>query len=296
MDWRTLPPLTALRAFSAFAESGSVAAAGRALNVSHAAISQQLRALEARLDLTLVDRSGPRPQLTPEGAQLAKALREGFGMISEAVQALSDAGDARPLQISTTPGFAAAWLMPRLPGFREAHPEIGISIDPSSSVVPLAPGGIEVALRFGSGDWPGLEARLLVRSPLAVVASPELMGARVFTTPGCLRGLPLLKELGTSEASDWFARQGIVGERAQGVTVLPGNLLIEAARRGQGVAVTARVSVEEDIAAGRLRLLFEEGEEKGYFTVTRPGVRRPALRHFLSWLHKQAADQEKNGL
>lgn len=296
MDWRSLPPLTALRAFSAFAECGSVAGAGRALNVSHAAISQQLRALETHLDLSLVDRSGARPQLSPEGRQLAQALQEGFGTIAQAIAALSTEGDTRPLQISTTPGFAASWLMPRLPAFREAHPEIGLSIDPSASVVALAPGGVEVALRFGNGDWPGLESRLLVRSPLAVVAAPALVGTGRYETPACLRGLPLLKELGTSEASDWFARQGIGGDRAQGVTVLPGNLLIEAARRGQGVAVTARVSVEEDIAAGRLRLLFEEGAEKGYYTVTRPGVKRPALRHFLTWLHKQATDRERTGM
>ena len=288
MDWRSLPSLSALRAFSAFAECGSVAQAGRALSVSHAAISQQLRALEARLDLSLVDRSGPRPQLTPEGQQLAKALQEGFGTIAEAIAALSSEGDARPLQISTTPGFAVAWLMPRLPAFREAHPETGLSIDPSSSVVSLVPGGVEVALRYGDGSWPGLDARLLVRSPLAVVAAPELVGTRRYETPACLRGLPLLKELGTSEASDWFTRNGIVGDRAQGVTVLPGNLMIEAARRGQGVAVTARVSVQEDIVAGRLRLLFEDSAEKGYYTVTRPGVMRPALRAFITWLHKAA--------
>ncbi|OOY16590.1 LysR family transcriptional regulator [Thioclava sp. DLFJ4-1] len=289
MDWRTLPSLTALRAFSAFAECGSVAEAGRALNVSHAAVSQQLRGLEERLGVTLVDRSGPRPALTPDGRRLAQALRDGFGTIAEAVASLSDTADSRPLQISTTPSFASAWLLPRLPDFREAHPEIGLTIDPSATVSTLAPGGVEMALRYGSGDWPGLESRLLVRSPIVVVAAPALVGEGRYDCPADLRGLPWLQELGTSESTDWFARHGVTQDQARSLTVMPGNLLLEAARGGQGVAVTALVWVAGDIAAGRLRLLFEDSEEKGYYTVTRPGVRRPALRQFMSWLFKQAA-------
>src|SRR6056297_1332918 len=112
MDWQTLPPLTALRAFAALAETSSTTEAGVRLNVSHAAISQQVRQLEAHMGVVLVDRSGRQTRLTAQGRDLADALTLGFGAIARAVEALSGADAARPLQISTTPSFAAHWLMP----------------------------------------------------------------------------------------------------------------------------------------------------------------------------------------
>ncbi|KEP70245.1 LysR family transcriptional regulator [Thioclava dalianensis] len=289
MDWREMPPLAALRAFAALAETGSMSAAGRALNVSHAAISQQVRALEDRLEVSLLDRSGARPVLSAQGRALAQSLREGFGTIAEGLAALSAQGANRPLQISTTPSFASAWLLPRLPDFRAAHPEVGLSIDPGATLSTLAPGGIEMALRYGSGHWPGLEARLLVRSPIVVVAAPDLVGDVPYDCcPADLSGFPWLQELGTNEASEWLAEHASVRDAPAGMVSMPGNLMLEAARRGQGVAITARVWVEEDLEAGRLRLLFEDSAQKGYYVVTRPGVQRPQLRAFISWLFKTA--------
>ena len=108
MDWRDLPPLSALRAFSAFVETGNLVKAGAALGVSHGAISQQLRGLEEHLDVALLDRSGRALRLTPEGKQLGEALHAGFGGMIEAVQQITGVQDARPLHISTTPTFAAS--------------------------------------------------------------------------------------------------------------------------------------------------------------------------------------------
>lgn len=119
--WRTLPPLAALRAFAAWVDCGSMTAAGAALNVSHAAISQQIRALETHLGLALVDRSSTPPQPTAEGAQLAETARSGFGAMARCVAELTGADAARPLQVTTSPGFAASWLLPRLGQFRAAH-------------------------------------------------------------------------------------------------------------------------------------------------------------------------------
>src|SRR6056297_1989485 len=124
IDWSSLPSLSALRAFCAFVQTGSVAQAGAALNVSHAAISQQLRSLEAHLGIALFDRTNRALVLTPEGADLARALEDGFGQISEAVAALSDTEAQRPLNIGCTPTFASAWLMPRLPAFQAENPGI----------------------------------------------------------------------------------------------------------------------------------------------------------------------------
>ncbi|MAE90230.1 MAG: LysR family transcriptional regulator [Pelagibaca sp.] len=288
MDWSALPPLSALRAFAAYADCGSVAEAGGALNVSHAAISQQIRNLEAHMGVPLLDRHGRRMRLSAEGERLAEALLEGFGTMLQTTQELTGRDADRPLEISATPGFAAVWLMPRLPLFRSRHPEISLTIDPSAALRTLEPGGLDVAIRYGNGDWPGLESTLLVLSPIVVVAATDLVGECEIASPADLRPFPWLQELGTNEATDWFAEHGVEQDRSRGMTGLPGNMMIEAARQGQGVAITARLFVEPDIQAGRLRLLFEDPRKKGYYLVTRPGVARSPLRHFVSWLRREA--------
>ncbi|MEQ5871128.1 LysR family transcriptional regulator [Sagittula sp. NFXS13] len=289
MDWHRLPPLSALRAFAAYARSDSVSTAGAALNVSHAAISQQLRVLEKHMGIALLERRGRRMSLTPDGEILARALDEGFGQISAAVEALTGADAERALQLSTTPTFASAWLLPRMASFRAAHPAISLMIDPSADLRPLSPGGIDMALRYGNGDWPGLEAELFVRSPIAIVAAPGLIDDRRIDTPADLQGFHWLQEFGTNEATSWFAQYGIERDSGLGYTSLPGNLMLEAARQGQGIAILARVFAEPDIAAGRLRVLFEDTRSKGYWIVTRPGVARPPLKAFLTWLRREAA-------
>ncbi|WP_372835795.1 LysR family transcriptional regulator [Puniceibacterium confluentis] len=288
MNWATLPPLSALRAFAAYAETGSVTRAGQLLNVSHAAISQQMRSLETHLGVALLDRSARALSLTPEGLQLADALTEGFGRISQVIEALTGADADRPLQVATTPSFAAHWLMPRLASFRVAHPGIDIMINPSPKRTNPAPGGIDVALRFGMGHWPGLDAELLVQSPVVVVAAPSLIGDLTPKSPEDLLDFPWLQELGTSESTLWLAGRSVTGLRTKGVIHVPGNLVLDGARNGQGIAISTRVSVEEDLRAGRLRLLFEETEENGYHIVTAPGVMRPPLRDFVTWLRREA--------
>ncbi len=288
MEWHTLPSLTALRAFAALAETGSTAAAGARLNVSHAAVSQQVRQLEAHLGVALVDRSGRQSRLTAEGRVLADALNLGFGAIARAVEALTGADAERPLQISTTPSFAAYWLMPCLSEFRQAHPQIDLMIDPTPRLVEMEPGGIDIAVRYGTGHWPGLEAELLFRSPIVAVAAPHLVEDKRIDCPADLADLPWLQEFGTNEASDWLRRRGVVKERAAGLVQVPGNLLLDGLRNGQGVAVTVREWVRQDITSGRLRLLFEDQEEAGYHVVTRPGVLRPPAKAFVTWLRRQA--------
>ena len=288
MDWQTLPPLTALRAFAALAETGSTTAAGARLNVSHAAVSQQVRQLETHMGVALVDRSGRQSRLTAEGRDLADALTLGFGAIARAVEALTAVDAGRPLQISTTPSFAAHWLMPCLSEFRQAHPRIDLMIDPTPRLVALEPGGIDIAIRYGTGDWPGLEAELLFRSPIVAVAAPHLVEGKRIDCPEDLADLPWLQEFGTNEASDWLRRRGVVKERAAGLVQVPGNLLLDGLLGGQGVAVTVREWVRQDITAGRLRLLFEDEEAAGYHMVTRPGVLRPPAKAFVTWLRRQA--------
>lgn len=293
MDWRALPPLSGLRAFAAFVDTGSVQKAGDALNVSHAAISQQLRVLEAHLGIPLLRKDGRSLVPTSEGAELSRALLNGFGEIASTVAQLTGAETARPLHVSATPSFAANWLMPRLANFRSRHPDINVMIDPNPAITDPAPGGIDLALRYGAGEWPGLECECLMVSPIVVVAAPSLIGNHKVQTPGDLLNFPWLQELGTNEASKWLADVGVADERPKSLTHVPGNLMLDGARSGQGVAVTAMVSVEEDLRSGRLNVLFEAKGDAGYHIVTPRGVLRPQTRHFIAWLRREAGKTGK---
>ncbi|WP_272008012.1 LysR family transcriptional regulator [Roseovarius sp. ZX-A-9] len=290
MDWQSLPPLTALRAFAALAETGSASAAGARLNVSHAAISQQVKALEAHMGLSLVDRSGRALSLTTEGEMLAVSLAEGFGAIALCVAQLTGADAERPLQISTTPQFAANWLMPRLRDFQTFHPGIDLMVNPSPVRADPTPGGIDLAVRFGAGSWPGLEAELLVPTDIVVVAAPSLVGDRVFEQASDLLEFPWLDELEALQAQDWLYSAGVTEGRAKSVTMLPGNLMLEGARDGQGIAVLTAKWVERDVAEGRLRILFRDKGETGYYIVTRADVLRPPARTFVRWLRRHRED------
>jgi LysR family glycine cleavage system transcriptional activator len=289
MDWRDMPPLSALRAFAMVAESGSVVAAAARLGVTHAAVSQQIRALEKTLDLPLVSRSSRQIELTDDGRQLALGLSQGFGEIMRSVSALTEAQRERPLQVTTTAMFASTWLVPRLGSFRLAHPGVDLVLDPSPALRPLEPGGFDAAIRHGTGEWPTLEAHKLMDAPLVVVASPNLLDGPLDGGAERLTGLPWLSELEQNEASLFLSRQGVAKALSGGVIHLPGNLVLDAARNGHGLAVVTEVLVANDIASGNLRVVLRDPIERGYYLVTRQGVQRPPLRAFCRWLRSEAA-------
>ena len=289
IDWSRLPSLSALRAFCAFVQTGSVVEAGAALNVSHAAISQQLRSLEAHLGTPLFDRSSRALVLTFEGRSLARALEDGFGRVAAGVEALNATDAQRPLNVGCTPTFAAAWLMPRLAGFQADHPGIDMILSPSPVLTDPSPGTIDVAIRYGTGGWAGLDSEPLLPSPVVVVGAPSLFKGNLPNEPRDLIAYPWLEELGTTETTSWLASQGLAEERVLSRTQVPGNLMIDGARRGNGIAVTTRIAVAEDLGAGRLICVFEERRDAGYHLVTKPGVQRAPLKAFLRWIRREAA-------
>lgn len=283
-----MPPLAALRAFAAFAERGTLVGAGGTLGVSHAAVSQQIRSLEDHLGLPLVDRTGRKLELTEAGAVLAQACSEGFGNIARTVEDITGVSDARAVHVSTTPTFAASWLMPRLPAFQADHPGIKLLIDPTPKLAELSPGGIDLAIRYGVGPWGRYDCQMLLESPIVVVAAPSLIVGRPVGSPTDLACLPWLEELGTTESTTWLHRHGVEQGAVGAYMQMPGNLVLDAARGGQGIAVTVRAFVAADIAEGRLVQLFEEPQAgAGYHLVTRAGVMRPGVRTFVRWLARQ---------
>ena len=287
MDWCRLPSLTALRAFAVLAERSSFTSAASALNVSHAAVIQQVRALEERLGVSLVVRAGRGVALTTEGELLARDLHAGFATIQRGVEVLTGAGAARPVQISMSPAFATEWLMPRIMEFQYRYPETTLMLNPTAEVVELRPGGIDMAVRYRGDARPpkGIEALLV--SDMVVIGTPELLAGRGHR-PEDLLDMPWLQELGTSEVSDWFERRGVAIRAPLTINHMPGNLIMEAVRRGDGITYTARAFFRDEIAQGRILVVHTEPAFGQYFVETAPGVPRPSLRRFLAWLQGKA--------
>ncbi len=291
MDWSGFPSLNALRAFAAVAETGSYSQAGAALSVSHAAVSQQVKALETRLGVTLTVRKGRGITLTTEGRALARDLAAGFATIQRGVEALTGADATRPVQVTMSPAFAVSWLMPRIVDFQQLHPEITLMLNPTGEVMELKPGGIDMAIRYRESHELETEVSPVLIADLVVVATPSLIGAQAITEPAMLLDMPWLQELGTNEVADWFVRHGVMPERPLKITHMPGNLIMEVVRRGDGITYTARPFVEKEIRSGRLIELFSETAFGTYYIVTRPGVLRPPVRTFVKWLKRQAAPE-----
>jgi LysR family glycine cleavage system transcriptional activator len=285
-----LPPLTALRAFEAAARLGGFSAAGRELNVTHAAVAQQVRALEAHLGLTLFVREGRGLRLTDEGARLATALAQGFATIASAIAELTEADRARPLRISVTHSFATQWLMPRLGGFWAKHPEIALSLHPDNRVVDLAAERMDLAIRCGYGGWPGVEAELLTPTHFTVVGAPALLGEATALTPAEMARYPWVIESGWPEQLAWLRSLGIDPECLETHEVPTEDLALSAARQGYGLHVELSTLLDEEVASGRLRAVYASraGEGMSYWLVTRPGPKKPALKTLLRWLKSVA--------
>lgn len=299
MNWTGLPSLTALRAFETAARHLSFSAAGREMNVTHAAVSQQVRRLEDHLGAALLIRSGRRLELTEDGRWLAARLTESFDAIRSALVGFSATAEDRPLRVTLTPMFAADWLLPRLGGFRAAHPEIELMLNPSPDLIDLRREPYDLAIRFGTGDWPGLEAEPFLPSGFLVVAAPDLVEGVTLTDYADLARLPWVMQEGNDEFDVWLAAHGVHVTGKHNITHLPGYMMLPAARAGQGIALSSRVLVEDDLAAGRLVGLFEDadyrGERAGYYLVRRPGPMRVVARQFARWLRRMVGRERGGG-
>ena len=289
MNWSDLPSLNSLRAFAALAETESFSQAGRALNVTHAAVIQQVKTLESWLGMTLVIRDGRKVRLTQEGIVLARDLASGFASIRRGVEALRDVDVQRPVQVSMSPAFAVSWLMPRLVDFQKQHPDITLLLNPTSELVELRPGGIDLAIRYKDRRRSKEEIEAVLIADMVVVGTPALIGDRKIEDAAALTDLPWLQELGTNEVADWLAMHGVTLDRPLMISHMPGNLIMEAVRRGDGITYTARPFVEDEILSGRLVQLFSEKAFGIYYIKTRPGVLRRPVKDFIDWLKRQAA-------
>jgi LysR family glycine cleavage system transcriptional activator len=289
-DWRDIPSLAALRAFEAAVRCGSLTAAARELNVTHAAIAGHVRALEQFFGTTLLTRAGRGMDPTPEGALLARSLSEGFEVIVAACRDLVDRGKARPLSVTTTPTFAEQWLMPRLSTFWAAHPDVSVTINPTADVTDLRRNGHDVAIRYGKGDWEGLESEPLLVGDFLVVAAPNL-AARLRDAPLDIlaRQLWLMSD-NRAEAPHIVAALGIEEADLRSYTLATNGMVLSALRAGMGLGLQNRTLIQPELEMGRLAEVRAISlEDVGYHIVTRPAPHPEALRAFLRWLRARPA-------
>jgi LysR family glycine cleavage system transcriptional activator len=287
MDWRSMPSLNALRAFSALAETGSYTKAGEALNVTHAAVMQQIKALEAFFGVQLATRSGRGVALTDDGRLLARDLDAGFRQIAQGVEALANLQQARPLHVTMSPVFAVKWLMPRLADFQSRHPDVTLLLNPTGMLVDLERDGMDVAIRYSRTEDLPKDADVLIVLDLVVVGTPALVTSQRISEPADLMHLPWLMELGTNEVPDWFARHGVTLDRPLMISQMPGNLIMDAVKRSDGVTYTARQWVNDEIRSGELVELFPEDGIGAFYIHTRAGDQRQSVRLFSKWLRAQ---------
>lgn len=288
-------PLQALRTFVEVGQRKSVKAAAQALHVTPGAVSQQIRVLEDRLGVVLLERERLGMRLTEAGASVFPRLREAFLQIDQAMHDLESTKARRSLTVSTVATFAASWLVPRLGRFKQLHPDIEIRVEATSELVDLRRDRVDVALRHGLGDYPGLEVLPLMAPVLTPVASPGFLKAHgaVIHEAGDWLSYPLLHDGDRADWPLWLKAHGVADDmRAERGSAFDDDfLLIRAAEAGQGLALVPQAYAQEEIAAGRLIQVLDKPwpARFAYYAVTRPGAAdRPEVRAFLEWIRDEA--------
>jgi LysR family glycine cleavage system transcriptional activator len=157
-------------------------------------------------------------------------------------------------------------------------------LNPTSELLNLDRTGIDLAIRYGNGNWSGLKSELLFKGSFAIVAASSLIGKTKIRKPLDILNFPILMELGSTEFSDWLKRQGIDPSKHANITRMPGNLLLDGLRRGDGIVATVPRFIKRDLDAGRLTVLFEDRLDSGYYLLTRPGPHRAPQTKFVRWL------------
>jgi LysR family glycine cleavage system transcriptional activator len=296
---RRLPPLNALRAFEAAARHLSFTKAAEELHVTQAAVSHQVRALEEYMGVQLFRRQN-RAVLLTDAAQLClPRLREAFDRLAEAVESIRGGGSESLLTVTITPSFAAKWLVPRLDGFRKAHPDLEVRIDASTQLADFARDNVDVGIRYGAGRYPGLASEMLMNVAVSPVCSPRLLkGEHPLKTPGDLRFHRLLHTDWTAqrgEEPDWRMWLLAAGVRdidwTKGPQFNDWMLAIQAAIEGQGVVLGRTALVENDIAAGRLVQPFDvsvPGTFSYHLVYPQQTAKRAKVVAFRNWVMAEA--------
>ncbi|MBG03104.1 MAG: transcriptional regulator [Rhodospirillaceae bacterium] len=300
MNYR-LPPLNALRAFESAARHLSFKRAAEELNVTPAAISHQIKGLEADLGMPLFRRLNRALLLTDEGQLLLPDIRDGFQSFHRAIERLRARSSENVLTVAMAPSFAAKWLVPRLEKFNRAHPELDVRISASMQMVDYDAEGVDIGIRFGKGNYPGFVSELLLQDTAFPVCSPRLLeGEHALNSPDELRFHVLLHDESWRlnyesfpNWSMWIAAANIEGvDATRGTRFNMTSDVINAAIEGAGVALGRSSMVEGDLEAGRLVKPFDLDVpvEFAFFVVYREAnLQQMKVSAFRDWLREEVS-------
>jgi LysR family glycine cleavage system transcriptional activator len=294
-----MPPLSALRAFEAAARLQSFSRAAGELNVTPAAISHQIHALEADFGVSLFKRRNRAVELTASARVLLPGLSEAFAGIQTSVRRLRAHNDTGTLNVTASPSFAGKWLVQRLHRFQEQWPEVDVRISATDEVVDLTRGDFDIAIRYGTGRYPGLAVELLLKNEVFPACSPQLLRTGPpLDKPDDLRHHALIyDQAGERDPlaptwSMWLKAAGVRDVPAShGMTFSTNHLALEAAIAGHGVSLANSTIAAADLASGRLVRLFSLSlpDFFAFYVVTAPGaLERPKVRAFRDWLRSEA--------
>lgn len=285
---RRLPPLSAVRVFEAAARHLNFTKAASELGMTQAAVSYQVKLLEERVGAPLFLRGPRKVELSEVGARIAPAATQALDLLGAAFEAARDDSEG-VLVISSLHSFASNWLAPRLGNFQMACPGIAVRLEISSDLVDFAREDVDVGLRGGAGEWPGVVSHLLMPWRFAPFAAPELLQRLDLKAPADLLSAPLISP-DDPWWRCWFAAAGVeAGDIAARPAVRMGMQQLQgaAALSGQGLALLTPPLWPADIAAGRLVAPFDiVGEEQGGIWVVYPEAKRrsPKVRAFRDWI------------
>jgi LysR family glycine cleavage system transcriptional activator len=297
---RRLPPLDTLRVFEAAARLKSFKEAGDELNVTASAVSHRIAALEEELGTPLFVRHTRRIELTPQGERLAAGVRRGLAEIRRAVTSV-DRREGTRLRITGIPSHVTRWLAPRLHRFRNAYPDIELHVTADLAVVDLTQRAFDIALRFGSGVYPGLHAEYLMPDAIFPVASPRYLAeAGPIEKPADLLLLTHILDV-TAEDDEsgtnwrtWLAHHRLAMDGIdRGMQFNGAAITLEAAAGGLGVAIARRSLVGEEIRSGRLVQVLpgEIATNWSHYALCLPDMADwPPLRAFVDWLRAEASE------
>src|ERR1700730_15914786 len=270
-----------LQTFVAVARAGKMKRAANELALTPGAVSQRIRQLEEVAGRRLFIRVPAGVELNAAGEAMFTALAEHFRAIEAVDRELGGPSSSR-VTVSTTPSFAASWLVPRLAMFAQGYPDIEIAVETGTRPVDLA-------IRHGLGNYPGLEATWLVAPELIVVASPDLLKDHaLLKVPADCLAFPLLHDSNRQDWPLWFEAHGVAAPNCKkGPAFSESHLIVRAAVAGQGLALVRDIYAEDDLRSKKLvrPLIVNWPVRFAYYVVaTSDALQKPAVRRFRDWL------------
>jgi LysR family transcriptional regulator, glycine cleavage system transcriptional activator len=295
---RRLPPLNALKAFEAAARHESFTRAAEELFVTQGAVSHQVKALEADLGFKLFNRERQRLAITEAGRDYLAVVRDAFDRIAFGTARLTQQQKSGILTVSTSPDFAAKWLVHRLGRFSEMHPETDLRVSATMHHVDFAREDVDMAVRHGDGAFSGLEAVQLCTETLFPVCSPSLLAERRFPLkPAVALKHPLLHLDNRTGWSRWLTAAKVPPPKSlQGLVLNRASMVIDAAVNGQGMALARSTLAAWDLINKRLVAPFAEAlplASTYWIVAPRASAELPKIVTFRNWLLAEAADDLK---